>query len=178
MSDEVLKCLPDDPNRCQATIESQGQCRNLAYPGSKYCLAHGGNKQREADGKSAVRNFHLTRWQSRIQSYSESASVKSLREEVGILRMLLEQILEKCTTDTDLVLSSNQISDLVLKIERLVTSCHALETKTGSVLDKSTLMQIATEWVTIISAFISGEKLEEVSNKLLEVIRRQGIGKD
>lgn len=172
MADTVTKIKFDaDPLRCQA-ITHIGQCQNQKTEHSAYCPVHGGNKAEDRVAAESIRNFRLTKWQARIQNYADSPVVKSLREEIGILRMILEETLQKCENESDLVLQSQHISDLVMKIEKVVASCQILETKTGSVLDKNLLTRVAEEWIKIISELVPTDKMEEIANSLLVVINR------
>ncbi|MCK9460643.1 MAG: hypothetical protein M0R80_13475 [Proteobacteria bacterium] len=169
---EITKITHDaDPLRCQAIFHG-GQCPHQHGPNSVYCPIHGGNKADDKVAAESIRNFRFTKWAARIQGYADSPVVKSLREEIGILRMVLEETIQRCETETDLVLQSQHISDLVMKVEKVVASCQALETKTGSVLDKTLLTRVAEEWITQITEVIPPEKLDSVSNSLIEVINR------
>lgn len=160
---------PADPNRCQATIRSKGQCINKAYTGSRYCLAHGGNVAKKEQEKVSLRNYHLTKFYARAQRMGESTQVKSLRDEVGILRMMLETKLNECQTDYDLMLSSSIISDLIIKIEKVVNSCHKLEGSMGELLDKSAILQFASSVINIIGSEIADEEvISRIANRILQ----------
>ena len=167
----VERCEPDSPNRCQAT-NSQGQCNNAAVEGGTHCLVHGGNKQLESQRNASLRNYRLTKWQAKLERHAESDSIKSLRDEVGILRILMEERLNQCSTDMDLLLHSGAISDLVMKIDRVVTSCHKLEGQMGQLLDKSALLQFAGRIIDVIGSELEGqdEIMNTIADKILEII--------
>ena len=59
--------------------------------------------------------------------------------------MILEEVLNKCKDSKDLILKSSVISDLVVKVEKLVSSCHKMEGSMGQLLDKSAILQFAAE---------------------------------
>jgi hypothetical protein len=145
----------DDPDRCQG-IAAYGQCTNVHTPNSKYCPIHGGNKGEEAAQKLALRNYRLYKFQERIQSLGDSSNIKSLRDEVAILRLMMEQRLNSVNDTTDLLLQSGPIGDLVMKIDRVVTSCHKLEGSMGLLLDKTAVLQFANVVIEII-----GEELKD-----------------
>jgi len=181
---EIKRCTdPADPNRCQGVIRSRGQCNNLAAEGSKFCLAHGGNRaQNEAD-KQSLRNYRLTRWTARIQQQADSPAIKSLRDEIGILRILMEERLNKCETEMDLILHSQAIADLVMKIEHVVVSCHKLEDKLKYVVDRSALLQFATMVIDIVATVINeliedqalaDQILQRISDAILQSIGKIG----
>lgn len=165
---------PADPNRCQC-VNTQGQCNNKAVEGGTFCLAHGGNKQLEAKEQAELRNYRKSKWLGRISEHADSSGIKSLREEIGILRVLMEERLDACDTSLKLILQSQSIADLVMKIEHVVTSCHKLEDKLKAVVDRSQLLQFASMTIDIIASVISDEQmLTVISDKILAAIGKLG----
>jgi len=154
--------------RCQA-VNSKGQCLNMAYKDSKFCLAHGGNKSAQAQEAKNIRNYQLAKWNDRLERFGNSDGIKSLRDEIGILRMMMEERLNLCNDAQDLVLQSGPISDLVMKIDKVVTSCHKLEGAMGQLLDKAALVQFAGEVISIIGDVLQGQedKTDEIAERIL-----------
>lgn len=174
---DIKKCAnPADPNRCQAVRGGDGdQCMNLANPPSTFCMAHGGNKAANAAEKGEVRNYRLSKWKARIHGHADSAVIKSLREEIGILRIIMEERLSKCETGNDFILYASAIQDTVMKIEHLVTSCHKLEDKLKVVVDRAQLLQFATMVINIVASKVTDETiLEQISDEILVAIGKLG----
>ena len=163
----------DDPKeRCQADTQN-GACPYKQVPGSQYCPRHGGNKALEAQNKGAIRNYRLTRWKQRVGELADSDGIKSLREEVGILRMILEEMLNQCKDSTDLLLYSHRMAGLVLNIERLVVSCDKLENRMGLLLSKDSVLHLAATYVEIITTHVSDpDIIEQISQKMVEATAR------
>lgn len=158
----------DDPERCQA-VNSQGQCRNKHVPGGSVCLVHGGNKQIQSQKTKSLNNYRLDRWKARLQRFSHSDKLKNLHDEIGILRMVLEEVLTQCHKPNDLIMRSQQISQMVLNIDKVVTSCHKLENSMGQLLDRSALIQFAGKVVDIIAARITDpDLLDEVAREIVD----------
>lgn len=161
---------PSDPDRCQGA-SPQGQCRYKALPGKKFCQIHISSTARHEE-KQNIRNYRLAKYQARIEEFADNQQVKSLREEIGILRMLLEEVILKCTDSSSLVMASNKIADLVLRIEKLVKSCHYLEKSTGFLLDKSAMTQLAVKMIGIIGDHIDDEaKLGLIAEALIREVK-------
>jgi hypothetical protein len=131
-----------------------GQCMNQAMRDgeswSKNCSIHGGVSELNKRSESSKNMYRLAKYGTRISELANHTQVKGLRDEIGILRMILEERLNKCKDDDELMLSSNVISDLVVKIEKLVTSCHKLEASMGQLLDKQQIIQFAECIINII----------------------------
>jgi len=165
---------PTDPERCQGVVPSRGQCVNKRHEGSEYCLVHGGNKGAERAQKERLSNYRLAKWQARLEKQATSPAIKSLRDEVGILRMLMEETLDKCQTGFDLLVQSQKIGDLVMKITSVVEKCHKLEGSMGQLLDKKTVIQMANKFIHIISdEDLPEEVLDRIATRILEDIGGQ-----
>lgn len=152
------KIAPDDPRRCQGTY-ANGQCNHQAAPNSIYCTKHGATREELKLKRQIMRQYNVAKWQSRIEHFSDHDSVKTLRDEIGIIRMLLETIMNQCHSDMELLLFSSKISDLVSRIESLVRNCHRLESQMGQLLDKAAALQLSGEIVEIIGMHIDDEEV-------------------
>jgi len=175
MSDDIVRADgEDDPNRCQA-VNSQGQCNNKAVPGGENCMAHGGNKQVNKVEADSIRNYRLIKWQAKLSSKVNSPGIKSLRDEIGILRMVLEERLNQCEDASGLMIMSHTISDLVVKIEKLVSSCHKLEGSMGNLLDKQSILQFAAEIITIITEVLGkdSDKVSLIADRIIGLIGKE-----
>ena len=172
-----IECVksPDDPNRCQAVRGEGNQCRNIAAEHSTFCMAHGGNRAGMAVKAEEKRNYRLTKWRSRIQGHADSGVIESLREEIGILRIILEERLNICKSEMDFILYSGPITDTIMKIEHLVTSCHKLEDKLKIVVDRAQLLQFASMVINIVGNHVSDEPtLEIIGDEILEAVGKLG----
>lgn len=166
------RCEADDPNRCQAT--GHDQCPYKAMPGFKYCPRH--NSRSEAtEQKRKVSQYRLQIWQDRVGEFSEHNDVKSLRDEIGILRMLMENTISKCQDAQDLLMFSGKISETAMKIEKLVSSCNRLEKNMGMMLDKSAALLLAGQIVEIITRHVEDSAVvDEISNDIITAIASIG----
>lgn len=162
---------PDAPNRCQA-VTPQGQCMNKAVEGCTNCLAHGGAKQRDLNAKEAMKNYRLTKaeWTEKAHSLARSSNIKSLRDEIALLRVLMQEHLDACRTSADLLLKSHIISDLVLKIDKVVSSCHKLETSLGQTLDKAQILHLSSLIIDRIGSALSFIDDPNIRDAALEAV--------
>lgn len=167
---------PEHPDRCQGIRHGQGQCTNMSADYSTFCLCHGGNVAGETAVKQALSNYRLTKWQARLDDKTGQSELKSLRDEIGILRVLMEETLNKCHSDMELILQSGRIADLAMKIEKLVSSCHKLEGSMGKLMDKSAILQFAAEIVEIISKELDEypDKISAIGEQIFAAVGRLG----
>lgn len=121
--------------------------------------------------EKSKRVYRLSKWQQRVEEHADSEHVKGLREEIGILRVVLEEVMAVCHDSTTLLMYSNRISDLVVKIEKLVSSCHRLEQSSGLLLDKSAALNIGAQIVEIVSRFVANEDaLDQIGEGIVQAI--------
>ena len=174
---EVPKIVSDDdPLRCQG-VTNRGQCTNQRIEGSTFCPSHGGNRAVQEAERQSLRNYRLTKFNARLQQLGNSPDIKNLRDEIDILRMVLEERLNQCKDSKELIYQSGPISDMVMKIDKVVTSCHKLEGSMGSLLDKSAIIQVGNEVVAIMSEEITDEDtLSRVGAKIAEAIVKTVAG--
>ena len=161
----------DDPNRCQHFIPTQGQCNLKACPGSQYCPAHGGNKSVQAAEKKSLRNYQLNKFRTRTAELGNSSEILSLKDEIGILRLLIEEKINQCHDNTDLLLMAGPLSDLIMKVDRVVTSCNKLESKLGNFLDKTAILNFAQQIIKIICNNVDDELvIEKISEEISQIM--------
>lgn len=177
MAEGITKVEANDPNRCQGPSKLNGQCPNKAIPNSKYCIMHGGHIQLNKERKERIRNYQLGKYQAALERHTDAPEIKSLRDEIGILRMLLEERFKTIHSETDLMLQTNIISDLITKVEKLVVSCHKLEGSMGQLLDKQALLQFASEIIGIIGEEIEDELvMKRIADKIIASLSKDRTG--
>lgn len=175
MERRLFRCEPDDPRRCQARVQ-QGQCPFLSVEGTSSCPMHGGVGADGAHEEKSKRIYRLTKYRARVGELADHDQIKSLREEIGVLRMMLEEIINRCKDDSDLLIYSSKISDLVMKVEKLVSSCHRLELSTGALLDKAAVLQLASAVVEIISRHVDDQDLvSDIADEILVAVSQTRI---
>lgn len=158
--------------RCEATIATE-QCPRLKANGTNHCTAHGANSNIQSQRDDTQRNYRLARWQKRVGEMADNDGIKSLREEIGILRVILEEMMNQCNDNMDLLLYSQRMSELVMKIEKLVTSCDRLEGRMGMLLSKDSVLQLASTYVQIINNYVvDAEVIEQISQEMIEATQK------
>ena len=164
----------DDPRRCQYIKPTAGQCYNVSVENSEYCPAHGGNRAFKSAQDQELKNYRLTKFRQRIQEKANSDKIISLREEIGILRLLIEEKVNRCNDETDLLLISGPLSDLLMKSEKLISSCNRLESKLGNLLDRTKVVTMAQTFVQIISKYITDVAiLETISDEINDTLKEE-----
>lgn len=167
---EIVKVAPDDPNRCQS-VTAFGQCPNKSVEGDmKLCPIHI-CAHHSTLAKRDNRIYNLTKVRARVHELADHGQITSLKEEVGIVRLLLENVLNKCNNENDLLIHTSIISELALKIQKLVKDLHSLDKSTGNLLDKSTILKIAGGMIGIIEKYVTDKViLSKISDDLIKLV--------
>lgn len=165
---ETVRCDADDPNRCQA-MTKHGQCSFRALEGSKLCFRHCRNRQVIEQKK--MNNYLLTTYYARAAELAESDNIKSLKDEIALLRMVLEKQLNSISSDSELLIATPQIGDLVTKIEKTVLTSHKLESQMGSLMGREEIVILCNNMVNIISENVDDASIvqriaEQIGEKL------------
>lgn len=85
--------------------------------------------------------------------------VKSLRDEIALCRILIEERYNSIKDDTDMLAASSSINSLFLTLERLVRTTHTIEQNLGNLLTKATVIMLGQAIVQILT-----EELQHVQN--------------
>jgi ribosomal protein S14 len=176
VAEGIHRCAPDDPNRCQGIV-ANGQCPNLAAENSQYCRRCGGHTGVIRKEKENVRNYQLARFKSRVENKLTAPGIKSLREEIAVLRMLLEERINTCKDDVDLILQSAAIADLIMKVQAVVVACHKLESSMGQHLDKQQILIFGRRIIDIIIKNVDDPAvIERISSDIVTLMEEIGDG--
>lgn len=161
---------PADPMRCQSNTP-KGQCWNKAVIEGKSCLKHGGGNQLKIEEKASMDMYLVDMYKARIIRQKNHPESRSLANEIAVLRMTLELKLNSCESDSELVLAASAIGELVIKIDKVVNSCHKLERNMGQHLDKAVLLQFAGEVVALIGNTCKDkEEVRKIGDGIMNII--------
>lgn len=168
----------DSPDRCQHVHPTHGQCRLRVVEGTKYCVAHSGPGAKYQEEQKKKKLYMIGKYERRVAELAENEASRSLREEIGILRMMVEERLNACKTATDLILVSGPVSDLIVKIDKLLSTATRVEAHLGSTMDKNQVTQFGQEVVEIVSRHVEDpDTLEEIANEIIGSIERLTSGR-
>lgn len=160
--------IPDNPNRCQANVKNS-QCQNLAYRApdgtfpTTHCVMHGGQQAALRKFNDDNRTYKIEKYKDRIVDLVNNPKVKSLREEIALLRILVEERFNAIKPDDpfSMIAASGPISEMISKIERVVRTCQDIEEKTGATLDRQQVLQLGDNVINVIFKHIEALPLAE-----------------
>jgi hypothetical protein len=123
--------------------------------------------------------YQLTeaRWRQRLADLKGHQDIKSLRDEISMLRILIEEMWNAADGSEGLVTKSSAIGNLLLTLERLIKSCHQLEQANDTLLAKTTVIVLAQNIVQIVTDELVGlpdfqGRVDRITNRLFTTIEQ------
>lgn len=175
MSQEIVRVKDAaDPNRCKGA-SLDGQCWNQAAPGDDYCPYHSGT-DKVTPAEKRLYNLTKARFKNRMTQILDHEEVKSLREEIALTRIMIEEIYNGMgDTPADVQKSSGTLNGLLLTVERLIKTAHSTEQSLGLLLGKPTVILVAQQIVGLLSEELKiypdfEKTIDRVTHKMLDTI--------
>ena len=168
---------PARPNRCKATHE-HGQCHDDAVDGSNFCAKHSGCNEAAERVKHYMYKLAKQKHRDKLAHFVEHEEIKSLREEISLTRMLIEERFNVIDCESDLLAAIGGLNTLLLTVERLVKSAHTIEQNLGSLLAKSSVLVMGRQIVEVIVEELQDvpgyeEIVDRISERIVECISDQ-----
>jgi hypothetical protein len=111
------------------------------------------------------------------ERHAADAEMKSVKGEIAIVRSLLESRLNMIENNAELVAAMPLLKDYALAVEKLASSCHAMDVKLSNLLSKNVLLSLAQDMIGIIDTHIRELVDTKPSTKEIDVII-ESIGRE
>ena len=158
----------DVNEQCVSFDGQNNPCLLKRLTGSYHCAKHGSPAKIE---KQKIRNYRLTRFKGMLNDKMGSDAILSLREEIGIARITLEEVLNQCDTSAQLMIHQQRIVVLVQTIQRTVESCQKIEAKTGHLLSKTQLIAFAQSVINIVSNQVTDPAIQRlIADQIVDAV--------
>lgn len=164
---------------CNGKAADGNPCQNLPMPGGAKCnrcsILHA-NRNPQA----RVSAYKLGIWKERVEALSQADALTRMDDEIGILKMSLENVIGTCKDANDIIIHGHRIALLTDKIDKLVNSTHRLQKSSGSLLDKAAILTLAGKIIGVIQKHVSDpETIELIANEIIaEVANMSGLETD
>lgn len=162
----------DSKNRCQHS-RTVNQCKFSVVEGQQWCKYHLALHDAKYRNQNKLKRYRLVSHYSRVSEICGLDDFKSLREEIGMLSVLLEQVWNQCHTPFDFTMNQHRIESIIEKITKCQLMNHKLEANLGQVLDRQTLAVFVDEIIKIISDKVpEPERLKEIGEGIATAMER------
>mgnify|MGYP000845683266 CR=1 FL=1 len=168
---EIPVVVPDDdPNRCKG-MANGSQCHFKAIEGGEMCIIHGGNTYIMSANKKNIYDLRKTRYLQDFKRMSENSFWRSNREEVGILRVVLQDIISKCESTNDIYVNASRISEIVSKINKLLETSLKIDEKLKALITEEKMYEIAQLLVDAVYDTVQDPlKCAEIASKFEKIL--------
>lgn len=130
--------------RCRHT-GTRGNCPQVAIEGSVYCAKH----SNEADRLKGYR-LQDPELRERFEQLSRDASLDTIKQEVLLLRALIEDRLNFCKNPAERATALQSVTSALATIDKLFNSVVRLERAASITLDKPTLGRLSEKIIEIL----------------------------
>lgn len=155
MASKFERVAEDSPLRCQGVFK-HGQCPYKRMDDELYCPMHGPTASANQN-KRKVHDFKLNnvRFRQRHDEFTASDNLKNLSGEIGLTRLLIEELMNKLEGANELLIYSDKISGLIGQSMKLAVAFQSIQEKNRDLLSKATVFTIADAIVNILSDHIT-----------------------
>ncbi len=157
---------PNSPTRCKH-VGRAGQCSFEAQEGSDYCARHAKGTDLE------LKHYLLTVPELRDAAIRQNGldDVKDLTDEIKMCRVMAERRFNMIDSNADFLAAIGTINTLYTTLEKLISSCHRLETSIGTLMSRDALLQLAKKIVGVLAEEVKDEALvDRITDKLLTLL--------
>lgn len=130
-----MKCTRSGPN---------GSCPLDAVEGSLFCEKH--------SNEAALRSNYVLADAKLAEKLSSKPGdvIYSLRDEVTLMRAMIEDRLNMAKSDAEKLVAYNQVAAWIGTVDKLVNSLNRLEKEVNSTLTKDALFEVARKLIQVI----------------------------
>lgn len=147
-----------------------GMCHYDALDGSDYCRRHG-------DEPARIRGYQLTdpELRSTFEQMSASTELRSLKEDVALLRALLVSRVNYARNEAEKIQAIQNVAPMFATVDKLVNSLDKLERRTGEVLEKAAATKLVGDILNILMDELNGVEnrdtiVDRVAKRIAQVI--------
>lgn len=170
MSDYTfIKAKADTPDHM---ICEKSDCKYLKVDGSRFCPRHGANKDLQRKANKMAYDFKLERVRAKTNILAADPKRYRLDEELAILRLTLEDTVNKITVENSddpyaLFRSSDTIKNLIGSIEKLAQTCITQSRHLKLLLTVDDLLQEVQQIVDIIAEEVDDDEITiRIANRI------------
>lgn len=165
---------PADPRRCKASASTE-QCWNVAEEGFDYCPKHARHVANPFGEQRRQYQLTQARLRTRLNQITDHEEIKSLREEIGLTRILIEELFNSAKDKSELLLKSATFIGLAQTLERLIKTSHQIEQNLGLLLSKPTVIVLGQQIINILNDELQGiedyeKRIDKIHGRMFDSI--------
>lgn len=132
----------DHPRVCQGNVGT-GPCCYEAVEGAQFCSLHGAGATGSGQARRELKNYRLNNiFGDRVKELGASPGIKSLTDEIALLRVSLEVIFNSIKNENEMYLYIDKIEKLTKGIQSLLETLQKLQEKNKELLGRDTVIAI------------------------------------
>lgn len=114
-------------------------------------------------------HYRIKHWDLFLKAYYENPALTNLKGELALARVILQNVLNTCTSAPTLLHNLGKVVKTLGSIRRIAHAIQLIDYQTGNLLDRSDVLQVATQLAALVAEVITPDEITVVV-KDLEVI--------
>lgn len=106
------------------------------------------------------KRYDLGKWQASVNEFVTNERVVNLQSEIGVLRLAIEDVMNKCQNDQELIINTTLILTLVRRVKSLVLTTNKLEKAANLLMDEEAAELFAQGLLDIVDKHITGDAIK------------------
>ena len=113
-------------------------------------------------------NYDVSYQSDKFVKKRDNSNISSLRDEIALTRIMIEEIWNGCSSSEQLFMYQQPLSDLIVKVERLVSAMHKMDLASQNYMDQKQLEGFCQDIINVLEDSIDDRKLlAEISQKII-----------
>lgn len=174
---DLPKKADEGDQQCEFVRPKFGQCEYIAVEGGNKCMLHGGAIIRKSIVKQNLYERLAREYRDRMNEFKNHDAHFSLQEEIGILRLSVEAIMNSCKDNPSLFLRNvGQISELTVKIQKLVDSSMRAEKYIGTLMSREQVGRMLQDVINVIAEEVTDQDtLERIARQFEFIVNKEYV---
>jgi hypothetical protein len=163
----------EHPLVCKGVTPS-GPCEYKSEPGAEACALHGGSGTSQASERRELRNYKLnSAFAGRAKELGDSPAIKSLNDEIALLRTALEVIFNNIKTENEMLLYVDKIEKITNGIQKLLESTQKLQEKNKELMSRDQVVGLFDRLLDkIIERISDSDTIKQLADDAYEILSK------
>ncbi len=137
--------------RCKAIDRKTGEQCTAQAGDNGYCKKH---SSRLLPSRQTLYRIRDAKFAQKAQRFALSPKLKSLHDEIGFIRALMERVLNDEQMPAMIV--GSEVRKLAATLDKLIRTTDAMDERAGLTISRSLLVQVAQEIAKAVAARLEG----------------------
>lgn len=133
---------------------------------TRVALAMGSDAKVQTKAETSDPLIRLTHWDIHLKAYYQNPKICDLRSEIALCRLILQVIINQCSTPAQIIHEYARIIGAIETIRRTCLTANFIDKNIGNLLDRTTVIMLADAFSRDLAAVIPEQFMPELVETL------------